>query len=292
MSISRPTLAMSLVSIPRVASAAMDSIPARAILIRGTGFKRPRVSVRRAGMFGGYDFMRNPSRARARAAIRGARRLRRRRYNYPSIKAEPKFLDTYKAATAVPSNNTYASLSINPSATVMISTPQVGDSEQNRDGKKIVITQVEVKGVIHKPAQTNQTATDNGEHAWIALVLDTQTNGTACSSADVFKSINSGADTEYAQPFRNLLFGGRFRILKMKKFTFNNPVLSWDGTNMEQSGICRPFKLYKKMRLPVNFNAGTDTSIANVQDNSLHVMAWCSLAQCNIGYQARIRFIG
>lgn len=243
-------------------------------------------------MFGGYDFIRNSSSARARAAIRGARRSRRRRYNYPSLTAEPKFYDTKLSATAVPSNNTLANLSINPSASSLISTPVVGDSESNRDGKKIIITQVEIKGVIHKAAQANQTACDNGEHAWIALVLDTQTNATACASTDVFKAINTGADTEYCQPFRNLLLGGRFRILKMRKFTFNNAACSWDGTNMEQSGFCRPFKLYKKMRLPVNFNSGTTADVANVTDNSLHVMAWCSLAQCNIGYQARIRFIG
>lgn len=241
-------------------------------------------------MFGGYDFLRDRSRIAARAALRGARRNRRRRYNYPSLKAEPKFYDTYLVGTVMPSNTTMATLSMNPSAAALISTPVVGDSEQNRDGKKIIITQVEVKGVVHQPSQVNQTAPDYGQFAWVALVLDTQTNGTACSSADVFK--NNGVGVEVCQPFRNLLFGGRFRILKMKKFTFNNAVLTYDGTNLEQQGITRPFKMYKKLRLPVNFNAGTTADVANVIDNSLHIMAWSSLGTAYLGYNARIRFIG
>lgn len=261
-------------------------------LNQGTGFKRPRVGA----TYRARDYMdidRRFLRAnRAAARLRGARRNRRRRYNYPSLTAEPKFYDTYYAGAALPSNNTLASLSINPSASALISTPVVGDSESNRDGKKIIITQVELKGVLHKIAQANQTATDNGEFAWVALILDTQTNGTACSSTDVFKAINSGAQTEYCMPFRNLLLGGRFRILKMKRYTFNNASLSYDGTNMEQSGIARPFKIYKKMRLPVNFNAGTTADVANVTDNSLHVMGWSSLGTVYCGYQARIRFIG
>lgn len=227
---------------------------------------------------------------RTAARLRGARRNRRRRYNYPSLTAEPKFYDTNFASAAIASNATFASLSINPSASSLISTPVVGDSESNRDGKKIIITQVEIKGNLLKPAQVNQTAADNGETCWVALILDTQTNGTACASTDVFKPI--AAQAEYMQPFRNLLLGGRFRILKMKRYTFNNAVLCWDGTNMEQSGITKSFKIFKKMRLPVNFNAGTTADVANVTDNSLHVMAWSSLGLTNIGYSARIRFIG
>lgn len=243
-------------------------------------------------MFGGYDFMRNASRARARAALRGARRLRRRRYNYPSLKQEPKFYDTYLAATAIASNATFAGLEYDPSATSMISTPAVGDSEQNRDGKKIVITQVEVKGTVINLAQANQTALDNGAHVWVALVLDTQTNTAQMNSEDCFKCIE-GANTEYQQPFRNLLFGGRFRILKMKHMYMHSPTASFDGTNIEVGGILRGFKFFKKLRLPVNFNAGTTASIANVQDNSLHVIAWCSQANtCYLSYGARIRFIG
>lgn len=260
-------------------------------LRKGTGFKRPRVGATyRARDYMDIDrrFLRGNRNA---ARLRGARRNRRRRYNYPSLTTEPKFYDTSFASTGITSNATFASLSINPSASSLISTPAVGDSESNRDGKKIIITQVEVKGAIIKNAQVNQTAAEEPESIWIALVLDTQTNATACASTDVFKPLCTGAATS-TQPFRNLLYGGRFRIIKMKRYILQNAALSYDGTNLEQNGIMRNFKFFKKMRLPVNFNAGTTSDIANVTDNSLHMMAWSSLGLTYISYGARIRFIG
>lgn len=234
-------------------------------------------------------------RARARSArsrLRGARRLRRRRYAYPSIKAEPKHYETYLSTTAVPSNNTFADLEFNPSATSLISTPAVGDSYNNRDGKKIIITQVEIKGIINLGPQLNQTAPPAGRHGFIALVLDTQCNGLTIASEDVFMTPDTTSVALYATPLRNLLTGGRFRIIKMKKWVFNSPSFSWDGTNMEVAGMVRNFKIFKKMRLPIDFNAGTTASVANVQNNALHVIAWASDANVGIAYNARIRFIG
>lgn len=246
-------------------------------------FKRPRIK--------GYG--RSPSYVALRAnRIAAARRLRRRRYAYPSIKQEPKFYDTSYAPTALTSNTTAASLEVDPSATSMISTPAVGDSEQNRDGKKIIITQVEIKGTLHWPSSANQTAQADGHTCWVALVLDTQTNNTQMNSEDCFKFIDT-TSALYCRPMRNLLFGGRFRILKMKHFYPPIPSMSYDGTNMEKSGVIRGFKFYKKLRLPVNFNAGTTASIANVQDNSLHVIAWANQSNTvSLSYNARIRFIG
>lgn len=228
---------------------------------------------------------------RRRAAIRGARRLRRRRYAYPSIKQEPKFYDTSLASTSITYDPGFASLEMDPSITSMISTPAVGDSEQNRDGKKIVITQVEIKGSVVKGVQyNNQSGIDDFGQVWVALVLDTQTNNLQMNSEDCFKSI--GGATVAMQPFRNLLFGNRFRILKMKRFTFNSGFWSGAAPNISQEGQGRLFTIFKKLRLPVNFNAGTSASVSNVLDNSLHVIAWASDANYVLGYSARIRFVG
>lgn len=248
------------------------------------GFKKPRYRgrFRSASMTVDQRFMRR---------LAGARRLRRRRYAYPSIKQEPKFYDTTLAATAITYTSDFSSLMMNPSATSMISTPSVGDSEQNRDGKKIVITQVEVKGSVVKGVQyNNQSGLDDFGQVWVALVLDIQTNNVQMNSQDCFKSI--GGATVAMQPFRNLLFGNRFRILKMKRFTFNSGFWSGAAPNISQEGQGRLFTIFKKLRLPVNFNAGTMSSVANVLDNSLHVIAWASDANYVLGYSARIRFVG
>lgn len=228
-----------------------------------------------------------------RKRLKGARRLRRRRYNYPSLQAEPKFYDTSRALIAVANGTDFSGSEVNPSAGVsLISTPAVGDSESSRDGKKIVITQVEVKGRIQKSALDAQTALPEGIFVWVALVLDTQTNGVEMNSEDCFKAITNVASE--IQPFRNLLYGGRFRVLKLKKIYINSlSTGTVSATTYDIMGKYIPFKMFKKLRLPVNFNAGTTSSVANVIDNSLHMHAWCSVSNAvNVAYQARIRFIG
>lgn len=263
-------------------------------------FKRPRYGGRNRGSMADLRAIKR----RFYDQLAGARRLRRRRYAYPSIKQEPKFLDMCYEPAALPNTLDFASAEVDPGAAAngcigCISCPAVGDSEQNRDGKKIVITQVEIKGTVLRTAESAQATPDNPSHGWIALVLDTQTNGVQLNSEDVFKSINNvligaGSSKYSMRPFRNLLFGNRFRIIKMKAWQFNNYAISMNtaGTGC-QSGFVKNFTMFKKLRLPVNMNAGTTASVANVLDNSLHVIAWGSdAANLTLSYQARIRFIG
>lgn len=245
-------------------------------------------------MFGGVDFIRDANRARARMAIRQARRNRRRRYNYPTLGTESKYYETSKATTALVSGTDFSAAELNPTAGVsLISTPAVGDGETNRDGKKIIITQVEVKGMFLINTLNAQSALPAPYYAWIALVLDTQTNLVEMNSEDCFKALTNVA-TEI-QPWKNLTLGGRFRILKMKKVIVTNYATGNDSASTyDVGGFRRHFKFFKKMRLPVNFKTGGTTSdVANVTDNSLHIIGWCSaVSAVNIAYQARIRFIG
>lgn len=239
-------------------------------------------------------------RGRARAGMRrrsarllGARRLRRRRYNYPSIKAEPKHYETFLPATAVATNATFAGLLQNPSATSMITTPTVGDSYNNRDGKKIIVTQLEIKGQLYHASNINQTTAPFGSRAWVAVILDTQCNGVVPTTSDIFNQLDTTPPTAYwSFPYKNLLLGGRFRILKFKYCREKNTNFNYDGTNFEVAGSTHPFKVFKKMRLPVDFNAGTTADIANVTNNCIHVLAWADDNRWQIGYVARIRFIG
>lgn len=227
---------------------------------------------------------------RHRKKLIGARRLRRRRYNYPSIQSEPKYYDTSRTATYLVADANMASLEC-PPASGHISTPAVGDSQSNRDGKKIVITQVEVKGVLYKETATTAVGPDPGNIVWVCLVLDTQTNGVELNSEDVWTNTNAAAF--YQAPLRNLLFGTRFRVLKFKRYVMHSSSMYGASGSNWQSGVVRPFKMFKKLRLPVNFNAGTTASIANVQDNSLHVIAGCNqTSDVYMSYNARIRFIG
>ena len=73
-----------------------------------------------------------------------------------------------------------------PSTTSMISTPAQGDSEQNRDGKRINILSLEIEGVITTQAKEGQAAPPGDSSVFIAIVLDKQTNGAQMNSEDCF----------------------------------------------------------------------------------------------------------
>lgn len=206
---------------------------------------------------------------------------------------ENKFYDTNLNLTGITANTDATGGEVDPSSTSMISTPAVGDGEQNRDGKRIMINSVQVNGVLLVQPQVNQTSADNQPQIMVALVLDTQTNGAQLNSEDVFKNLNNQGATTVV-PLRNLLFASRFRVLKSEVFTLSPPTVTYDGTNVEQGGVQTHFNWYLPLQLPVNFNAGTTASVANVIDNSLHLIAYTMSTDSTpqIAYNARIRFSG
>lgn len=208
---------------------------------------------------------------------------------------ETKFYDTALANTALVAPTDCSGGEFDPSATSMISTPAVGDSEQNRDGKRIVIKSVYIKGLITVPAFEAQVAPSAGSRAFVALVLDTQSNAAQMNSEDCFK--NTGAVAYLGTSImRNLLFGTRFRVLKEKTFSLDPQTQATSALNdFSWNGLTRNWEWFVDLKdLPVNFNAGTTASIANVIDNSLHIIAFATsnAGTPTIAYNARIRFVG
>jgi len=232
-------------------------------------------------------------RGRGVVARRARAMLNRRTAGFLGI--ERKFYDTMLAATTIAAATDATGGEYDPSATSMISTPVQGDGEQNRDGKRILIDAVEIKGLVSWPAIANDTAMPAGREVFIALVLDTQTNGAQMNSEDCFKNLSANA-LGNTSPLRNLLFSSRFRVLKEwsvllePKTAVNNA----SATTVSVAGTRGEFDCFIPLDLNVNFNSGTSASIANVIDNSLHIVAFCSSTTLapTIGYNARIRFMG
>lgn len=205
---------------------------------------------------------------------------------------EKKFYDASLNGSTIAANTDCTGGEYDPSTTNMITTPPVGDGEQSRDGKRIVLKSIMVRGTIAKAALANQTALALPTEVFLAVVLDKQTNGAQMNSEDCFLNGSTAAVT-LATPLRNLLFSNRFKILKSDIFKLEPKMSAWDGTNIEIAGDMVSFDWYIPMRnLVVNFNAGTTASVANVMDNSVHVIAFATNATCTLSYNARCRFMG
>lgn len=208
---------------------------------------------------------------------------------------EKKFLDTTKTDTPVAGIVGLTGGEYDPSGgcTGCLSCPAQGDTEQSRDGKRIVVDSVILKGHVRLNENAGAAQLDSLK-VFVAVILDTQTNGSQLNSEDVFKNL-SAQITSVVEPMKNLLFGNRFRILKSQVFDLTPSGLSTAGGTSAWCGVQREFDWYIPFKggLPVNLNAGTTADVANVIDNSIHVVAFATInATAEIGYNARIRFQG
>ncbi len=165
-----------------------------------------------------------------------------------------------------------------------------GDEETNRDGRKIVLKSVYVKGQV-KLLATTTVASVTGDPVGVALwlVLDKQTNG---AQLDAEKVVTATTHPDLC--FRNLKYSQRFQTLWSKRFYITPEVAANDSTATTVSyGMAgRDFECFKKLNIPVTFT-GNAAVIANVADNSLHMIGIASAAtKVQLQYGARVRFVG
>jgi len=218
---------------------------------------------------------------------------------------EKKFYDTARVGAAIVTTAAWANGIYNPTlggtmgSTVVVncmSAPSQGPGPQQRIGKSITIKNVQLKGRIEIPAVENAASAlpsrPDGNVLFLALVQDSQTNGAQCVASDIFTNLTS-AYGGCVCPMRNLINSKRFTILKSETVNyddlcFTNPTAATSVTAARNWF----FDWYLPLELPVNFIDETDSDIANVVDNSLHVICMTTGAGCYITYNARIRFLG
>lgn len=210
-----------------------------------------------------------------------------------ALDVEKKWFDTSRTGLALVAPTGAEGGECDPPTVACLNAMQQGDGPSNRDGNQVLLESVEVKGNITCAAQADQTGGDRAPEIFIALVLDKQTNGTQLDSENVYTNPSASAFCA-TDPLRNLLFRKRFEVLAVERFCMPVQTLTYDGTNIEQSGTTRSFQFFKKLALKVNFGIGTNAEIANVVDNSIHVIAYCNSTAIapTINYNARVRFIG
>lgn len=221
-------------------------------------------------------------------------RLRRRNVSTAGfLGIETKYVD-YSYSGAVVSDANMASGEADPATVLCLNGCAQGDGETQRDGRDYTIKSLFINGQISAATQANQTQGDDNLPVFIAVVHDTQTNGAQLDSELVFTNPAANAN-RCALPFRNMKYLKRFKILWSKTFTIETPSISYDGTNVEQMGA-RPIAF--KVALPnlgIKVNCkDTGATIADITDNSLHVLAFTGSTNLvpTLQYNSRCRFVG
>lgn len=230
------------------------------------------------------------------SAESAAKQLRMARMNLRTggyLGRENKFYDTSLLGDFFVAPSDAAGGELNPSATVLLNTVAQGVTESQRIGRQIKMQSIQINGMIHMPVQTNPSVLDTHPSVFLAVVLDTQTNGVTINSEDVYK--NPSADPSLAaHPFRNLEQVQRFKILKSTQLKLTPVLIGFDGTTMEQSGTQTPFTMYIKLNGLITNFCGTTSDVANIVDNSLHIIGYASNLGYtpSISYNARLRYTG
>lgn len=213
---------------------------------------------------------------RPKKRLRAAQGTRQVKYVYrsPGVGiSETKYFDAELAQSAITvSATTWANCEMDPAGLGTIFAPTTGSAYNQREGRKLWVKKIKINGWLIAPAVADLTASKQATTVRVILFMDKQTNGL---QADAESLMGSGADTLPTICFQKPANFGRYRVLKDKTFQFSNANLSWDGTNMEMQGIVKMFKMkvnFKK-KILVNYNNTNGGTIADIVDNSFHIIA-------------------
>lgn len=174
--------------------------------------------------------------------------------------------------------------------------PKDGSAINERIGRQVYVTKIKIKGRIYIPPQSAQSTGDVSTEVRVLLVQDTQTNASQMTANQLMQGVNNSANGINA--FQNLSNFGRFRVLKDKRWVMDNPNLVNDtGTTggIVQNALVKPWKWTVVFRKPVSvrFNGTNAGTIADIIDNSFHIVAGCNNASTapNIAYYCRVCYV-
>lgn len=227
--------------------------------------------------------------ARRRKSRSYRRRLKRRRTRAPRrtggwrnpLRHELKFLDSASAGTLGKSASE-CTVADNP-AIVCLNAPVQGSGATQRIGRQIMI-----RKILGRVKFFNRTApTGSAFESWAPtvrwmLVYDMQTNGTAPTQAQLF---SAPADISTLQ---NLDNRDRFKILMDKVFTFAKIGMRQVDEGQATAGQAKTYKFYKRVNLPVQFNAGNAGTVADIATGSLHLVCFSDGGSNDPTYNAHI----
>lgn len=186
-------------------------------------------------------------------------------------KGEMKYFDAQVASTFLIESTTWASCEFDPLVADALFTPTQGAGISQRIGREVNVYKIKLRGTIIVDVLENQTEVKGPTCMRLVLVQDTQTNQAQLAAENVFKT---GIGPNGFNGFLNLDSLGRYRILKEKIITIQDPNILHDGTNIEMQGLLRWWKMNHTFKVPVKvrYNGVNSGQVEDVIDNSFHLL--------------------
>lgn len=215
------------------------------------------------------------------------------------IGVKTKYFDTAGVALTVPESAAWTGCELDPNtasggaavAYGAIGVPAVGNGENARIGDEITVKQIDINGYVVLDPDTGTLSSP--AKIFLALVLDTQTNGAQLNSEDVYTN-PSASGTLPGNPFRDMQYTKRFKVLRTFECVLKpNEVGVLAGPAYYASNDMQSFRWTVPVEIVQQmFDVGS--TVASISTNSFHVVG-CSSGVTNgevfLYYNARIRFI-
>jgi len=164
--------------------------------------------------------------------------------------------------------------------------PIQGDDISNRQGRKCFVKKIRINGSVAIPGQPGL---DPFTNIRVLVVQDMQTNGTQMTGNLL---LNSGSATDGIHMFQSTQNFGRFKILKDKTYNMANRSIAGVTGSLNEGYMVREFKWVIKPMCWVNFNATNGQTVADIIDNSFHIMVGATDVSSTpvISYKCRVIF--
>jgi len=133
-----------------------------------------------------------------------------------------------------------------------------GTTASTRIGRRIAMKSIEFKFRVLSDTTTTATVTR------FAIVLDKQANAAAPAFTDIYDSADPGA-------LRNISNKARFWVLWDSGLS---PLIGNTATAGQQTdSSLKVFENYKRINIPVQYNAGTAGTVGDIQTNALYFVS-------------------
>ena len=151
-----------------------------------------------------------------------------------------------------------------------------GDTASKVNGRMCTIVSVNVKAEVHMVHSQNAAPANFKESCRVALVYDTQCNGTAPAVADIYTTLPV-ATTPTIHSQINLAKSKRFKILKEWVYDFTPTDNIVDGSHglFSNVGAIKQIVYWRKLSIPITYDMSASAGINRVESNNLLLVGFC-----------------
>lgn len=205
---------------------------------------------------------------------------------------EMKYFDSELDALAIPSSITWAACVADPILTPVVNmntlfAPTQGAGINQRIGKACKLHKIRIRGRIEVPSQSPAGGAMLASAFRILLVQDMQTNAAQADPSVLMTPAVASLDVALCATQNTNAFG-RFRVLKDKVITIQNPGSAALANAVNEQVRFFKFSIRFKTPIEVRFNSTSGGTIADIVDNSFHLYInhnWADTS--NISYTCR-----